>query len=159
MLGIPRVVNIYRGPRTKYEYHSVCPLVRIEAPSSPLPQASVSHQTGRTQLPAGEGIRGPNSDDWGKSLEFCLLRGTKLSCARPPPLPPFPLSNLDRRHTGRLRKRDKVADRGGGRGWAWSRTIRPQENLALFNTLWVAPSSAPAWSHMEVTLAERRSKT
>ncbi len=61
---------------------------------------------------------------------------------RPPPPPPphsFPISNLDRRHTGRLRKRDNLLKGEGGRGWARSRIIRPQESLVLyksFNTLW-----------------------
>jgi len=33
------------------------------------------------------------------------------------PSPPSPMSKLDRRHTGRLRKRDKFLTGEGGRGW------------------------------------------
>ncbi len=55
---------------------------------------------------------------------------------------PFPLfvSKLERRHIGRLRKRDNLLMAEGGREWARSRIIRLQENLVLykyFNTLWV----------------------
>jgi hypothetical protein len=47
-------------------------------------------------------------------------------------LPPSPVGKLDRRHTGRVRKRDNLQHdgRGGRRGWARSRIIRPQEGLA-----------------------------
>jgi hypothetical protein len=54
------------------------------------------------------------------------------------PLPPSTLSKVDRRLTGRLRKRDKLLTGEGRRGWAWSRIVRQQESLALyksFNTL------------------------
>ncbi len=57
------------------------------------------------------------------------------------PIPPSPVSKLDRRHTcGRLRKRDNLLTREGGREWAKSQIIRPQESLILymyksFNTL------------------------
>ncbi len=57
-----------------HEYHSVCPLVRIgPPPPSPRPQATVSwpplleSKDGDT-LAACEGVGGPNSDDWIKSL-------------------------------------------------------------------------------------------
>ena len=43
------------------EYHSVCPLVGIGTPPTPVPQAS------------------PNSDDWRKSLAVCLLCGWDIS--------------------------------------------------------------------------------
>ncbi len=36
----------------------------------------------------------------------------------------------------------KLTERRGGRGWAWSRIVRPQESFALykpFNTLWSTP--------------------
>ncbi len=42
---------------------------------------------------------------------------------------PSPVSKLDRRHTGRLRKRDDLLT---GEGRAWSRIIRPQESLVLY---------------------------
>jgi hypothetical protein len=53
------------------------------------------------------------------------------------PLSPSPVSKLDLRHTGRLRKRQFA---GGREGWgrAWSPILRPQERLVLyisFNTL------------------------
>jgi hypothetical protein len=57
------------------------------------------------------------------------------------PLPPFPVSKLDRRQTGRLRKRDKLlsGEGVGGKGW-------DQETLVLdksFNTL--CPELIAAW--------------
>ncbi len=62
------------------ESHSVCdlcPLVRIETPSPPLPLASEFPPTkGGGQTLAcgwGGGAGGPNSDDWRKSLVLCLL--------------------------------------------------------------------------------------
>jgi hypothetical protein len=54
------------------------------------------------------------------------------------PIPPSPVSKLDRRHTGRLRKRGNLL-RGGGVG-EWSQIIRQRESRVLyksFNTLWV----------------------
>jgi len=58
-----------------------------------------------------------------------INRQLKISCghmfrlhAQPLP-PPAPISKLDRRHTGRLRKRNKSLKGEGGRGWAWSRII------------------------------------
>jgi hypothetical protein len=51
------------------EYHNVCPLVRIRS-AHPF-----SHK--RVQAPppraAGEGVGGPNSDDWRESMALCLL--------------------------------------------------------------------------------------
>ncbi len=39
--------------------------------------------------------------------------------------PPSPVSMIDRRHTGRLRKRDILLRGGGGRGrvWAWTKEL------------------------------------
>ncbi len=57
--------------------------------------------------------------------------------APPPPPPPSHVSKFDRRHTGRLRKRDKLLTGGG------SRIIRRRESLVLYksfnscNTLWL----------------------
>ncbi len=53
------------------------------------------------------------------------------------PSPPSTISKLDRRHTGRLRKKYNLTTRGGGGCRAES--IRPQESLVfykLFNPLW-----------------------
>jgi hypothetical protein len=55
---------------------------------------------------------------------------------------PLPVSKLDRRHTGGLRKRDTLLTGEEGRGWVWRRMIRTQESLVLYkslNTLWVSP--------------------
>jgi hypothetical protein len=55
------------------------------------------------------------------------------------PLIPPPVSKLDQRHSGTLRKRDNLLTGEGVEGWARSRIIRPQKNLGLyksFNTLW-----------------------
>ncbi len=49
-----------------------------------------------------------------------------------PPL--SPVSQLGRRHIGRLRKRDNLLTGEGGRGWARSRIIRLQECLVLFKS-------------------------
>ncbi len=49
--------------------------------------------------------------------------------------PPFPLSKIDQRRKGRLRKRDKPLKEE-----AWIRIIRPHESLSLYKsfiTLWV----------------------
>jgi hypothetical protein len=45
--------------------------------------------------------------------------------------PPSPVSKLDRRHTGRLRKRDNLLLREGWRGWGRSQTTRLRESLIL----------------------------
>ncbi len=82
---------------------------------------------------------------WSAELIEWLIEGQAFSrsfsfAPRPPPLPPSPVRNLDRRHTGRLRKRGNFLKGEGGRGWARSRIIRPQKSLVLyksfFNTLW-----------------------
>ncbi len=75
---------------------------------------------------------------------------------QPPPSPPFPAISF-RPHTGGLRKRDKLLMGEGGRGWARSRIIRPQESLVLyklFTTLWSRPffsliSSDLGWWKLE----------
>ncbi len=62
---------------------------------------------------------------------YCIIR----LLTHPLP-PPSPGSKLDRRHRGRLRKRDKLVTGGGG---ARSRIIPPQEILVLrksFKTIW-----------------------
>ncbi len=53
----------------------------------------------------------------------------------PTPSPPSPFRKLDRRHTGRLRKRDNLLKGWGGGGeGAGSRIIRPQESLVLYKS-------------------------
>ncbi len=57
------------------------------------------------------------------------------------PLPPSPVSKLQRRHTGYRRKDNFLTESRdrGERGWASSRIIRPQESLVLyksFHTVW-----------------------
>jgi hypothetical protein len=64
------------------EYHSVCPSSKwyLSPPPPPLPQASVTLPPepkgvgGNTRLQV-KGWGSPNSDDWRKSLAFCLLCG------------------------------------------------------------------------------------
>jgi hypothetical protein len=55
----------------------------------------------------------------------CFLEGPAFSqsydLAHPPPIPPSPVSKVDRRHTGRLRKRR-------------SQIIRRQESLVLYKS-------------------------
>jgi hypothetical protein len=80
----------------------------------------------------------------GKSRVYGMIyRGPGFRSSDSAPRPPPPLSKLDRCHTGRLGKRGSLLSREtGGRGWAWSRIIRPQESLVLyksFKTLWVHP--------------------
>jgi hypothetical protein len=58
------------------EYHSVCPFVRIGTPSTPSPASESARPPGTkwgTYSAAGEGLGGPNSDDWRKGLVICLL--------------------------------------------------------------------------------------
>jgi hypothetical protein len=74
------------------EYHSVCPLVGIGTPPTPLPQASEPSPSG----PKGGGVHtrlrlrawgSPNSNDWRKSLALCysVLSAHPLSLFPPPP--------------------------------------------------------------------------
>jgi hypothetical protein len=44
---------------------------------------------------------------------------------------PSPVSKLDRRHTGRLRKREQNADGREGRGWRRRQIIRRRVSLVL----------------------------
>jgi hypothetical protein len=53
---------------------------------------------------------------------------------RPTP-PPSPVRKLDRRHIGRLRKRDKMVKEGGGEGLAKSLIVWPQESLVLYKSI------------------------
>jgi hypothetical protein len=47
--------------------------------------------------------------------------------------PPSPVSKLDRRHTGRLRKRDNLLTREEGMGVGEEPNIQPQESLVSIN--------------------------
>jgi hypothetical protein len=86
----------------------------------------------------------------GISSPWMIYRGpgffATVSFGSTPP-PPTLLScqyKLDQRPTARLRKRDNLLSQEGGRGWARSQIIRPQESLVLykpFNTLWFVESS------------------
>ena len=49
------------------------------------------------------------------------------------PLPLSPVSKLDRRHTGRLRKRDNFLKGQGTRGWARRRIIRRKKSWSSIN--------------------------
>ncbi len=62
-----------------------------------------------------------------------LQRSRQVSYDSAPHPPPSPVSKLDRRHTGLLRKRGSLLT--GGRWWAWSRIIRPQESQVLYKSL------------------------
>ncbi len=56
------------------------------------------------------------------------------------PPPPTPVSKLDRRYTGSLRKKDDLPTWGKGMGVRRSQTIRRRENLVLctkLNTIWL----------------------
>ncbi len=62
------------------EYHSVCPLVRIGTPLTPLPQASLSPPP-PAHLPLGVGVGVPIRDDWRKSLStLCWIGSILLHC-------------------------------------------------------------------------------
>jgi hypothetical protein len=64
-------------------------------------------------------------------LWMAFLRPYDLAARPPPPLSSF--SKLDRRHTGRLKKRDNLPTReGGGRVWAKSQIIGSQRSLVLY---------------------------
>ncbi len=51
-----------------------------------------------------------------------------------PSLPSSLVRKLDRRHTKKTEKLRQLADRRGGKGWAWSRIIRSKESLALYKS-------------------------
>ncbi len=71
---------------TKYidiylECHIVCPLVRIGTPiPSPASECVPPGTKGGTHSSAGEGVGGPNSDDWRTSLALCILGGEVSFC-------------------------------------------------------------------------------
>jgi hypothetical protein len=74
---------------------------------------------------------GPEIIDWyieGQAFSRSLDLNPRLQ-----PSPPFPVSKLDRRHTGRKKKR-QLADGRGGRGWARSGIIQPQESQVLYKS-------------------------
>jgi hypothetical protein len=62
-----------------------------------------------------------------------------VSAPPPPTSPPLsPVSKMDRRQR-KTEKERQLSDAKGGREWARSQTLRPQESLVLsksFNTLW-----------------------
>ena len=65
-----------------------------------------------------------------------VYRGPGFFMICPLPPPPSPVSKLDRRHTGRLRKKDNLLTGERGR----SQIIRRGERLVLYNilnTLWL----------------------
>ncbi len=69
VVGITRIEGLYYT-----EYHSVCPLVRfgsVHHLSSKLVCTTPGTKGGQ-RSPAGEGVGGPNSDDWRESLALCL---------------------------------------------------------------------------------------
>jgi hypothetical protein len=82
----------------------------------------------------------PESFEW--YIEGQVFSRSYDLVPRPPALPYI---MLDRQRTGRLRKRDNLLTVEGGRGWARSRIIRPQESPLLFcisfNTLCPYPSN------------------
>ncbi len=96
----PQIVGLIHKVLTYMEHHSVCPLVGIVTPPTPLPKASVPFPPPppRTKEWGGGGytrlrLRGwgsPNSDDWRKSLTLLLLLPTlwsdrtKLICRAKP---------------------------------------------------------------------------
>ncbi len=66
------------------------------------------------------------------------LQRTKFSSpsydlAPPQPSPPSPVSKLDQRLIGRLKKKDKCDGRGRGRMWGRSQKIRWRESLVLYD--------------------------
>ncbi len=78
---------------------------------------------------------------WTESMEWFIEdQAFSSSYGLAPPPPPSPIvRKLDRRHTGRLRKRDNVLMGEGGRGWERSQFLRQRESLVLYkslNTLW-----------------------
>jgi hypothetical protein len=53
---------------------------------------------------------------------------------------PFPVSNLDRRHKGRLIEERHLADGGGGRGWGRNQSIRRREAWSSINHSFLSTS-------------------
>ncbi len=72
----PKIISILCTFNIYLEYHSVCPLVRLVAPSLASESFSPPEPKGGAHSPAGEWDGGcPNSDDWRKGLAHCLLCG------------------------------------------------------------------------------------
>ncbi len=75
-ITIQNIINFsHRGIILYLEYHSVCPFVRIGSAHPPPASECVPpfNLRGGQHSPAGEGMGGPNSDDWRESLALCLL--------------------------------------------------------------------------------------
>ncbi len=86
---------------TYIEHHSVCPLVGIGTPPTPLSQAMPSlpdQMDVEHTRPRLRGWGSPNSDDWRKSLALCLLCAVHLLVSNPTPhnlaLTPRSMQNL-----------------------------------------------------------------
>ncbi len=130
--------------------------------SADLPGRLLHPQTRYSQVSTkilGSPMSNANSDSmtagWSESREYWMIyRGPGFlavvwfgSSPTPLPHPPSSLSKLNRQHTGRLRKKDKLLTGEGGRGWARSWIFRPQESLFIyksFGNLWSNLYFSPA---------------
>ncbi len=107
---LPFVICFHRGIIVYIEYQSVCPFVGFGSPTGEGEQHSL----------AGEGVEGPNSDDWTASLALCCIlwvcipkKGTPNVLWLRDPSPSTPLLPTDRKF-GRIDQKGpskKVANR------------------------------------------------
>ncbi len=89
--------------------------------------------------------RHPRVCGGGLGVGFFSIQSESIECfiedqAFSPSYDLAPVSKLDGRHIGRLRKRDNMLTREGRGGWGRSQIIRQRGSLVLFksfNTLWV----------------------
>jgi hypothetical protein len=74
-LSFNKQYSARKGIRIYLEYHSVCPSSETELglPSTTRNGAPSPQKQGGQHSPAGEGVGGPNLDDWRESQAFCLL--------------------------------------------------------------------------------------
>ncbi len=86
---------------------------------------------------------------WRQSIKYwTFYRGPGVLAviwfdSTPAPSPSSPVSKLDK--IGRLRKTGSLLTGEGGRGWAWSRIIWPQESLALYKSFTTLCDSQKRW--------------
>jgi hypothetical protein len=70
--------GIWHRPRRDFCIHKVpeCLFLRRNwKPPTPSPASECMDPKGEQHLLAGEGVGGPNSDDWTESLALCILCG------------------------------------------------------------------------------------
>ncbi len=94
------------------------------------------------------GYRGTSHTSYVCTREYWMIyRGLRILAVVWFGFTPPPLSKLDRRQTGRPRMRDTLLTGEGGKGWVWSRIIRPQKSLKIiqYTLVWTKPETFVFW--------------